>query len=229
MRRFYSLGLALVAVLAMSAMIASTASATQLPLTLLDPETGSAVAPGTEIELYGGINFETPSGPMSCEEHGMSGFYGKVVTNQTPKDSVAISSPMEIFGNVNGAGACEAPTVLGTATVFQVSGVPATLTLGSTGKAQLVPTSGKLAFKMEFSGGAICQYERAKLTGFVGTPFSWVPADVQFSGQKFTLNGALSTRKTCLPLGKAIVLNVNYGSSYIEPWTNPHESLMIFK
>jgi hypothetical protein len=101
--------------------------------------------------------------------------------------------------------------------------------LASTGKAQLVPASGKVAFRMEFSGGAKCQYERPKLSGVVGTPLSAAPASLQFTGQTFMLNRALSTPKTCAALGKPLALNLYYGASYIEPWTNPHESLMIFK
>jgi hypothetical protein len=229
MHRIKIVGLALVAVLAMGAMAATTASAKQPPLTLLDPETGAAVPLGTEIEMYGGINFATPSATMNCSEYGLSDFYGKVAVNQTTKDSVSVTSPIEIFGNIGGAGACEASTVLGTANVVQVSGFPATLTLTSAGHAKLVPTSGKVAFRMEFSGGAKCQYERANLAGVVGTPLSWAPAELQFTAQKFMLNGGLSTGKTCAALGKPLALSLDYGASYIEPWTNPHESLIIFK
>lgn len=230
MQRIKVMGLALVAVLAMSAITAGAASATAV-LTLGDPVSGAPLTSGTEIEMYGGINFETPSGPMNCSEYGLSGFYGKVVTNLATKDTVSISGPLEIFGNVNGLGACEAPTVLGPATVFQVSGFPSTLTLTTSGSAKLSPNegAGKVAFKMEFSGGVVCYYQRAYLTGSVGVPLSPKPAELEFTSQKFGLNGTLSTKKTCLLLGKYVLLNLRYENSYIEPWTNPHESLLISK
>ena len=228
MQRIKVMGLALVAVLAMSAITAGAASATTV-LRLTDPETGAPLTPGTEIEMYDGINFETPSGPMNCSEYGMSGFYGKVVTNLATKDTVSISGPLEIWGNVAGLGACEAPTVLGLATVSQVEGFPSTSTLTSVGTAKLVPNAGKLILKMEFTGGAVCYYQRASLTGDVGVPLSPKPAELEFRSQKFTLNSTLSTKKTCKLLGSYVLLNLRYEHSYIEPWTNPHESLLISK
>lgn len=226
MQRVKVMGLALVAVLAMSAITAGAASATRV-LRLTDA--GVPLTSGTEIEMYGGINFETPSGPMNCSEYGLSDFYGKVVTNLATKDTVSISGPLEIWGNVGGLGACEAPTVLGPATVSQVEGFPSTLTLTSVGTAKLVPTAGKLVLKMEFTGGVVCYYQRASLTGDVGVPLSPKPAELEFTSQKFALNGILSTKKTCLQFGSYVLFNLHYENSYIEPLTNAHESLLISK
>jgi hypothetical protein len=231
MRQIKIVGIALVAVLAMSAMVAATASAkVPVVLTFTDPISGSPVAPGTEVEMYDGVGFETPSGPMNCAEYGQSGFYGTIATNQTPKDTIAITSPIEIYGNTNGLGACEAPTVLGTASVTQVSGFPATLTLTTAAKATLVPASGKIAFKMQFSGGTECVYERPKLSGIVGVPLFWAPAQLEFAQQRFSLNGSASAnKKQCKLLGSYVLFNLRFEHSYIEPWTNPHESLLISK
>lgn len=229
MQRIKVMGLALVAVLAMSAITAGVASATRV-LRLTDPQTSLPLTSGTEIEPYGGINFETSShATMNCSEYGLSDFYGKVETNLATKDTVSISGPLEIWGNVGGLGACEAPTVLGPATVSQVEGFPSTLTLTSVGTAKLVPNAGKLVLKMEFTGGVVCYYQRASLAGDVGVPLSPKPAELEFTNQKFTLNGITSTKKTCLQFGSYVLFNLHYENSYIEPLTNAHESLLISK
>jgi hypothetical protein len=187
MRKIIRLAVAFIAVLAVSALAAGTASAKSQKL-VLDSYYWSGVEweeklvpPGSTFDLllyrysiegFGPDSFyvETSTGTATCDpgafpENPYSGLKGKLQSNGEPTDTVEISEPEGILA----AGkACSNTSALGSKAHVVVYPQASILSLkGSKGKAELTEksTSAPIAMSVEYSSGPVCFYTAAKLKG----------------------------------------------------------------
>jgi hypothetical protein len=176
MRRFRITGLALVAVLAISAVAAATATATKLTLS----EGGVALAAGSTFEVYTkeSIAIRTSQGNFDCfveqpfVEEG-AGLLLEVTTNSRPIDSLRVVQGLGFFGN---AKECRTENGFGHADISLGSGP---LKLTSTGRA--VEGATVLRFTFE-RGPEQCDF-KGPFKGTVNATPTREPLEIEYSGK----------------------------------------------
>ena len=187
MRRITIMGLALVAVLATSALAAGTASATSK----LDFTWGVGefqLKPGDEFSVYTlDLTIETSIGNVACTSEG--GFAGTDLTNDEKTDKVELKYA---FGDLAfGAPCTNSTTFAGEALVYISGSSPlGTLSLGSNGKAGFTALSASEPVKVLLFFVTIekkCLYTFTKLKGSVKATPSVALVEAKFSKQKLKL------------------------------------------
>ncbi len=180
MKRIRTTGLLSVAVLALSAVLASSASA------VLFETAAGMYGTGGHIHLgMGNFALATARGTIECPNSVLN---GTLLTNggKTVKASITEAS----FTGEEEGGACKTSTGLGPA-VITAKGFPWPEQFKSTGAAMFKGTK-KVAFEVVFpaAGGASCTFESSKVAeAFTpGTPSEPQPLVLSVPGQKFKLN-----------------------------------------
>lgn len=163
MKRMRIMGLSLVAVFAMSALVAGSASAASV-LTL-ETAAGPLVAGQGIVASSSNLIFKTSAGNLECSSNVLT---GEVKSNKLAKDLGTITSESST-GEFEG-GACKTTTPLGVALITS-SGLPWPTSFSTKGENQVKGTK-KVTFKSVFpeAGGAICIFESAKVVSHFGTP-----------------------------------------------------------
>jgi hypothetical protein len=124
-----------------------------------------------------GVKFETSVGSISCPTQ-TSGPIGEVVTNNEPKDNVAILDGTLVSGK------CPSTVGLGTEAHVELGpGLEPTLYLGANLKAELKTSYAEYppGLIVYFSGGATCRYKATKLKATL----TLEPVTLNFTKQKF--------------------------------------------
>jgi hypothetical protein len=209
MRRITIMSLALIAVLATSALLAGTASAKPLKLDLTYYSEEFQVRTGQELIMGGSeVTVATSIGIVTCTE----GEWGGVdQTNNEKTDKIEIRSGYGHYPCSNTTSFPGEATVTG-----YLHGI---LSLGSNGKAEL--NAKGLEIELEFSGENRCRYTFTKLKGTVTATPSAAALEMKFSKQKLKLEAAKSVagcpKKATLTLSSSRVFalfNGNYYSAY---------------
>ncbi len=181
MRRIRIAGLCLVAVFALSAVIAGSASAST-PLTLKTAK--GTLAPGAKLKAFSSnLVFSTSAGNLECTENTL---LGSVETNGAAKDKGKIT---EEFSTGTGGGACNTTTLLGKV-LIKSNNFPWPLELTNKGTSKL-KGSKKVAFEGNFFEASVnCNFEAGKVatTFKVGGPLELVTSNQQFKINKKTSN-----------------------------------------
>jgi hypothetical protein len=227
MRRSKIAGLVMLAMLALSATVTGTAAASPKTLGLTD-QTGRSLVPAAsdQFELYGeqNLSFTLAGGArIECTGEDLDGLQGQLLSNGQTKDSALIEQARGALGHPGGE-ACESTSSLGGHPELRAINFPWTLTLATSGAAQLLgkPLGLTLEFNDERFGaesGALCTYEAAKLKGTF--PVSTVPGRLalSFSDGKLKLNKASS--KAC---PKTAVMSLSLPESLsLFPNPNPED------
>jgi hypothetical protein len=215
----------LVAVLALAAGAAATASATpKLDLTWSGEErqeatnepmnvfVGNAGNEGGTVTIDGKPGW----GTVTCEAPwATSGWFGTDKTNNKPTDQVEVGSPYGVLAG----GECSNNSGLGEHANVTFNAKSASLSLnGGTGIAKVVArySTEPITLSMAYSGGDVCNYHATALTGAVAlVPWGpWFQVSTSFTKAPLTLTKATSAHE-CSP--KAYV-SVTFGFS-----ANPEE------
>jgi hypothetical protein len=219
MHRMTIVGVALVAMLAVGAAAASTASATKLTLS----RNGTALAPGEAIEFTGGYdNFEvtTSRGSLKCEDFEQTGFEVSVITNSKGVDELEMG---RLFGER--AGPCKSFT--GNAFI-NLASIGGPLKLRANGKATAGQTSLVVEFEhLEYQGvpyhDVECVYAHGMLTGTnTATPVReklevQLEAGLKLDGSRGSVNAKHICPKTAgFSLGLPDAFNEEGGRAFIE-------------
>jgi hypothetical protein len=200
MKRFRIIGLCLVAVFAMTAVAASSASAaTRL---VLKTSSGNLKAGDPVKGDSSNLIFATSAGNLECSENELT---GSVTVNEAVKDKGTITG--EKSTGAEGGGACKTTTPLGPA-LITAEHLPWSLELLSSGKAKV--KAKKVAFKSVFpaAGGAICTFEAStvnatfpRLKPKKGQELEGPALVITTTGQLFKLNKKVSNA-ACPESGK---------------------------
>jgi hypothetical protein len=187
MKRMKIFGLSIVAVFAMSAVVASAASA-KIVLTL--KTSSGTLKAGDPIKAdSSNLIFVTSAGNLECSENELT---GTVTTNGEVKDKGSIAA--EKSTGAEGGGACKTTTPLGPALIAS-SKLPWSLELLASGKGKV--KGKKVTFTSTFpaAGGAQCAFEAStvnttfpRLKPKKGEKLTFGPLILTTTAQKFKLN-----------------------------------------
>ncbi|MGA2319548.1 MAG: hypothetical protein ABSG95_02240 [Solirubrobacteraceae bacterium] len=198
MKRMRIIGLCLVAVFALSAVVAGTASAAKAkPKLILKIKGGAALTVGANVQFFSSnLKTVTSGGTLECSENTL---YGKVTENESIKaDKISVTEETSVG----------AEEYNGEKHLCHVSGAlgPTKITSGkfpwpgefTVKKTQVLKGSAKVEFTSVFpeAGGTTCHFEDAKITSKfnVGGPLI-----VTTTGAKFKPGSGSS--KACPKLG----------------------------
>jgi hypothetical protein len=207
MRRIKIIGLSLVAIMAISALVASAASASAKTLDLTWNN-------GAEQQLNAGSEFKMANdgavviepaggGSVTCEAAFFpeeQGYNGTVLTNNQKTDKIEVKAP---YGTLAEGKPCASTVALGTtatvlASVFNEFPI-GTLEIGSNLKVALKEEkkADPIAYEVNFSGGAQCIWEFSSIKGVAKSAESNVlfgeKLEIVFKKQKMKLNKSFST------------------------------------
>jgi hypothetical protein len=199
MHRIATLGVALVVLLATSAIASSSASAEKLTLSA----DGTVLEPGDAFWLkgYGNLSITTPPGVgyIECEPW-MALLHVSVLTNSRSRDELQSQGIEEVS---EGDEPCRSFTGPVTVAPYVEPGV---LKLGASGKATIGPVGVFLFFERWEGGGKyeglsdwICVYRRKRLPGTDNATMAAEPLEVGFDGSLgvksvYEENGGLRTK-----------------------------------
>jgi len=165
MRRLKIMGLALVFVLALSAVVASAPAAASPTLHLgwgAGEEPEAAVTAGANFEMnnFTAVTFELGGWAVTCT--GNQGLVGSDETNNEKTDKIKLEAG---YGTLSGSELCSSSLGLGSTAKVEFIG-PWTLALSTNKKAEmLAPKKALVLVYIEFSGSEKCFYELKKLKG----------------------------------------------------------------
>jgi hypothetical protein len=180
--------LALVAALAVTAIVADTATANTRSLNLLEGEgvNRQPLAPGATFDMntFTTTTLVTSDGYSECPgEAGLEGqmesaiaLLGTLETNRDPTDTGLLA------GGRNLAMTCKSTLDLGEASILLFSF--GTLSLASNGKVEVAP----LTVGVAFTGGADCLFETADAAGRMAVSSAAVPTTIVFPGARLKRN-----------------------------------------
>jgi len=198
--------LVLVAIMAMGAMAAGTASAAKKKLDLTWNGLENQLKAGEEFKMANntGVTLETSVGNITCPSEyfpNEQGFNGVDETNNEVTDKVEINSA---YGAIGASRYCSTATPLGSEALVYFYYIPpkTTLSLSSNGKAGLaVANKAEPAYVyIAYTGGTYCYYTYTSLKASVAlVPWSetgWNQVEVTFNKAKLKLDKPYSL-KTC--------------------------------
>lgn len=192
MRRIKITGVALVAVLAMCATAAGTASAAKLTLS----EGGVALPVGYRFEVFGRNNIfvHTPIGDILCNqnagfEEGYGGLTVEVLTNTA---STAKLRVIGAFGMLRGLPSCR-DSFEGFGRAAVILEEPGVLKLTSWGKA----TEGPVRFLFRFERGQQCYFTKSRLIGTSDATATRGSLAFGFSAQRLHLDKGFRSSEEC--------------------------------
>jgi hypothetical protein len=191
MRRVSCFGLAVVSFLAMAATGAGSAAAFKPPLRL--EESGVLLTTGGAFSGSGtdNVSFTIPGGNIDCDalKGNQGGVAGQDQTWLEPTDRLEIKTTSGPIGNEFPASRppCTNTTELGKTVLIYGEGLPWTLAVSFSKKAELKSIESALFFDMYFENGVQCTFISAALKGTNTQTFPRSPLEVTFQKQKLKL------------------------------------------
>jgi hypothetical protein len=189
MKRISVVGLSIVALFAMSALLATSASAKEKPKKLLTMKTakGPLAAGAALTASSSNLKFVTSAGNLECSSNIIE---GEAKTNNATKDTGPIKGEKSTGSEtVEGkSGACKTTTPLG-ATLISVNNLPWSDTFTDKGGNEV--KGKKVSFTSTFAGGIVCIFEASKVKSSftIGGPVKITTANQVFKASKAS-NGA---------------------------------------
>ncbi len=193
MKRIGTVGVALLATLAVGVIASATAGASPQKLNLTwNGETNELVA-GQEFKMWNisNVTFATDPGSFTCEssEADPQGWIGKDQTNDETTDDIELEFE---YGGFEYGDHCANTTGLGSFAWVRFDPNLAILKLSAKGKAEIKGEFFPMVLEVLYSGGAGCAYEPSRLKGTLSLePWRpeprWSKVAVTFANQKAKL------------------------------------------